>query len=67
VDDFIDAAIEALPVGAAKFDREKAQAALARIRDLRRGVPDGPCPKLPTFHLGDVGSLRRSEIYGDDD
>jgi hypothetical protein len=37
VDDFIDSAIEALPHRTA-FDVEKAQAAVARIRDLRKGV-----------------------------
>jgi Arc/MetJ-type ribon-helix-helix transcriptional regulator len=38
VDDFIDSAIEALPHREAVFDKEKAQAAVARIRDLRKGV-----------------------------
>jgi Arc/MetJ-type ribon-helix-helix transcriptional regulator len=38
VDDFIDSAIEALPHREPSFDKEKAQAAIARIRDLRRGV-----------------------------
>ena len=38
VDEFIDTAIEALPVGDAEFDREKAHAAVARIRDLRKGI-----------------------------
>lgn len=36
VDDFIASAIDALPHQA--FDHEKAQAAVARIRDLRKGV-----------------------------
>jgi len=30
-------------------------------------APDGPRPALPTFHLGAVGTLRRSEIFGDAD
>lgn len=38
VDDFIDSAIEALPHQRAAFDREKAQAAVARIRNLRKSV-----------------------------
>jgi len=38
LDDFIDLAIEALPQREAVFDRERAQAAVARIRDLRKGV-----------------------------
>ena len=38
VDDFIDSALEALPHQEATFDKEKAQAAVARIRDLREGV-----------------------------
>jgi Arc/MetJ-type ribon-helix-helix transcriptional regulator len=38
VDDFIASAIEALPRQEQAFDPEKAQAAVARIRDLRKGV-----------------------------
>jgi hypothetical protein len=38
VDDFIDSAIEALPHHEPSFNKEKAQAAVARIRDLRKGV-----------------------------
>jgi hypothetical protein len=38
VDDFIDSAIEALPRREVAFDKEKADAAVARIRDLRKGV-----------------------------
>jgi Arc/MetJ-type ribon-helix-helix transcriptional regulator len=38
VDDFIDSAIEALPHQEPSFNKEKAQAAVARIRDLRKGV-----------------------------
>jgi hypothetical protein len=30
-------------------------------------APKGSAPELPIFHLGAVGSLRRSEIYGDVD
>jgi Arc/MetJ-type ribon-helix-helix transcriptional regulator len=38
VDDFIASAIEALPHQPQAFDHEKGQAAVARIRDLRKGV-----------------------------
>jgi Arc/MetJ-type ribon-helix-helix transcriptional regulator len=38
VDDFIESAIDALPHPEAAFDKEKAQAAVARIRELRQGV-----------------------------
>ncbi len=38
VDEFIDAAIEALPLRDAGFDREKARLAGARMREIRRGV-----------------------------
>ncbi|MGA3187740.1 MAG: hypothetical protein ABSF22_11590 [Bryobacteraceae bacterium] len=38
VDDFIDSAIEALPHQGPSFDKKKAQEAVARIRDLRKGV-----------------------------
>jgi hypothetical protein len=38
VDHFIDSAIDAFAHPTAHFDREKAQAAVARIRDLRKGV-----------------------------
>lgn len=38
LDDFIDTAIEALPLSEVEFDHEKAHAAAARIRDLRKGV-----------------------------
>jgi len=38
VDEFIDTAIEALPREESGFDKEAAQAAVARIRELRKGV-----------------------------
>jgi hypothetical protein len=38
VDEFIDTAIEALPLRDAGFDREKARLSGARIREIRRGV-----------------------------
>ncbi|MGA3099820.1 MAG: hypothetical protein ABSF25_25480 [Bryobacteraceae bacterium] len=38
VDEFIDTAIEALPLRDAGFDREKAKLAGARMREIRRGV-----------------------------
>ncbi len=38
VDEFIVAAIEALPHRVSGFDKEAAQAAVARIRELRKGV-----------------------------
>lgn len=38
VDEFIDTAIEALPRQESGFDKEVARAAVARIRELRKGV-----------------------------
>jgi hypothetical protein len=38
VDDFIDTAIEALPRRVGGFDAARAQAAGARMRELRKGV-----------------------------
>jgi hypothetical protein len=38
VDQFIDTAIEALPHREIAFDKQKAHAAVARIRELRKGV-----------------------------
>lgn len=38
VGEFIDTAIEALPHQESGFDKEAAQAAVARIRELRKGV-----------------------------
>jgi len=38
VDEFIDTAVEALPHQEIGFDKEAAQAAVARIRELRKGV-----------------------------
>ncbi len=38
VDEFIEAAIEALPRSETRFDLEKARQAGARIRQLRKGV-----------------------------
>ena len=38
VDEFIENAIEALPQRPPRFDREKARTAVARIREIRKGV-----------------------------
>jgi Arc/MetJ-type ribon-helix-helix transcriptional regulator len=38
VDEFIVTAIQALPVQCAGFDKEGAEVAVARIRELRKGV-----------------------------
>ena len=38
IDEFIETAIEALPLREAEFDVEKARQAGARIRELRKGV-----------------------------
>jgi hypothetical protein len=38
VDEFIDTAIDALPHPAGGFDKERASAAVARIREIRKGV-----------------------------
>jgi len=38
VDEFIETAIEALPHREGQFDKEKARQAVARIRELRKGV-----------------------------
>jgi Arc/MetJ-type ribon-helix-helix transcriptional regulator len=38
MDEFIDIAIEALPRQERVFDKEKARAAVERIRELRKGV-----------------------------
>jgi hypothetical protein len=38
VDEFIETAIEALPHPETGFDKERASAAVARIRELREGI-----------------------------
>lgn len=38
VDEFIETAIEALPHQGSEFDQERARAAAARIREIRKGV-----------------------------
>jgi len=38
MDEFIDTAIEALPRQERSFDKDRAQVAVARIRELRKGV-----------------------------
>ncbi len=41
VDEFIQTAIGALPYAETEFDRDRASAAVARIRELRKGVTLG--------------------------
>lgn len=38
VDEFIDSALSALPQRRTDFDKQQAEAAVARIRELRQGV-----------------------------
>lgn len=63
--------IEARLIEAARKQGISVEALLQRLMDDRDvkvpAVPNGLVSKLPSLHLGAVGSLRREEIYDDVD
>jgi hypothetical protein len=63
--------IEARLIEEARQQGVSVEALLQRLMDEREVkapvARNGSVPKLPILHLGDVGSLRRVDIYDDGD